>query len=196
MIAGVLEGEGNVSSNGASAKVPAGAEIVIPFVGSTVGNYEQTDIQPYDDESFDALPLENLERQITPAPPWNGILEGNWIVDWDISIFNCSDGDRVEFESNNVAVISTENGTISFDTWFMDKAVYTSNNQFEAFGIYPSVSLDSGEISGTFSSQVEFRTTSTNEVQGTLNQTYIDYDDGNSCSITNTFTMTYVGGSN
>lgn len=187
IIAGVLEGEGNVSSsNGASVNVPAGAEIVIPFVGASVGNYGPEDIQPYDAESFDALPLESLDRQITPAPPWNGILAGPWFLSYLTDVFNCPGGYGMAYSSGNRFVSRNNDGSLTIQP-FQDPliAIPVSEDTFVATqGFY--------RPSEYIVINYEYNVISASEIQGTETSVWYMADPG-FCLMSVEFTMSYVG---
>ena len=69
MTVSVVEGQGEVSSNGVSVTVPAGTQVTIPIDENLSASGEPSDAQPYDPALVGNLPVEVLPEQIEIAPP-------------------------------------------------------------------------------------------------------------------------------
>jgi hypothetical protein len=64
----LLEGGARVSAQGQTKLVPAGTRVTVPVDQNLEASGPPSDPEPYDESSFAALPIANLEREIEIAP--------------------------------------------------------------------------------------------------------------------------------
>lgn len=69
MTVSLLDGEGQVTANGASVSVPAGAQVDVPVDANLNASGEPSDPRPYDADLMQPLPVQALPQSITIAPP-------------------------------------------------------------------------------------------------------------------------------
>jgi hypothetical protein len=80
MTVSVLEGEGEVTSNGVTVTVPAGTQVTIPIDENLQPVGEPSEAQPYEETLVENLPVDVLPEQIeiaAPATPEAGDDEGS-----------------------------------------------------------------------------------------------------------------------
>ncbi len=85
MVVNILEGQGIITSEGASVTIPAGGRARVPLDEDGQASGEPVGPEPYDEAAFSALPLVLLPEEITVAPaldPGAGLQE-----DGDFSSF-------------------------------------------------------------------------------------------------------------
>jgi Bacterial SH3 domain len=69
MTVSVVEGESQITANGKTVTIPAGAQVTIPVDANLKASGEPTDPQPYDAALVAPLPVQVLPLAITIAPP-------------------------------------------------------------------------------------------------------------------------------